>query len=84
MNNSLALIIPVTILDCLLTIRTSIKLFSAAITETANPHLRTALHDQLDAAVHLHGELSDLLLEKGWLLGKPVQINSHLLCNELS
>ncbi|AEP85821.1 coat F domain family [Bacillus spizizenii TU-B-10] len=41
------------------------------------------MHDQLDAAVHLHGELSELLMEKGWLLSKPFQIDLLLSCREL-
>ncbi|AEP89974.1 spore coat protein F [Bacillus subtilis subsp. subtilis str. RO-NN-1] len=51
----------------LTTIKTSINKYTVAITEAENPHIRRALHDQLDTAVHLHDELSDLLLEKGWL-----------------
>ncbi|ASB63377.1 spore coat protein F [Bacillus sp. A053] len=51
----------------LTTIKASMKKYTVAITETANPHIRRALHDQLDTAAHLHDELSDLLFEKGWL-----------------
>lgn len=75
MNDFSAPIIPIMVLDCLTTIQTSIKKYTVAITETTKPDLRTALHDQLDAAVHLHGELSELLMEKGWILSKPFQID---------
>ncbi|MCM3415577.1 spore coat protein [Bacillus spizizenii] len=75
LNDFPAPIIPIMVLDCLTTIQTSIKKYTVAITETTNPDLRTALHDQLDAAVHLHGELSELLMEKGWILSKPFQID---------
>ncbi|RPK17141.1 hypothetical protein EH2_02448 [Bacillus subtilis] len=51
----------------LTTIKTSINKYTVAITEVENPHIRRALHDQLDTTVYLHDELSDLLLEKGWL-----------------
>ncbi|MCY8451315.1 spore coat protein [Bacillus spizizenii] len=83
MNDFSTPTIPIMILDCLTTIQIIIKKYTVAITETANPDLRTALHDQLDAAVHLHGELSELLMEKGWLLSKPFQIDLLLSCREL-
>ncbi|AGI28143.1 spore coat protein F [Bacillus subtilis subsp. subtilis] len=51
----------------LTTIKTSINKYTVAITEAENPHIRRALHDQLDTAIHLQDELSDFLLEKGWL-----------------
>ncbi|MEC1547831.1 MULTISPECIES: spore coat protein [Bacillus] len=86
MNDFLVSTRPIMILVCLTTIKTSIKKYMVAITETTNPDLRTALYDQLDAAVHLHRELSDLLMEKGWLLDKPFQIDSLYLaenCNKV-
>ncbi|MCB7152168.1 spore coat protein [Bacillus stercoris] len=58
---------PEDIFDLLTTINTNINNYTVAITEAENPHIRRALHDQLDTAAHLHDELSDLLLEKGWL-----------------
>ncbi|PJM65328.1 spore coat protein [Bacillus subtilis] len=51
----------------LTTIKTSINKYTVAITEAENPHISRALHDQLDTAIHLQDELSDFLLEKGWL-----------------
>ncbi|MEK5082862.1 spore coat protein [Bacillus sp. FSL H8-0515] len=66
-----AIAIPATALNFLATTKNSINKYTAAIKETSNPHLRRALHDQLDAAVYLHGELSELLLEKGFVLDKP-------------
>ncbi|AYK66816.1 hypothetical protein B4145_0888 [Bacillus subtilis] len=51
----------------LTTIKNSINKYTVAITEAENLHIRRALHDQLDTAVYLHDELSDFLLEKGWL-----------------
>ncbi|WP_439024760.1 spore coat protein [Bacillus halotolerans] len=54
-------------LDFLISVKTGIKNYAVAITETASPELRTALRNQLDAAIYLHGELSQLMMEKGWL-----------------
>ncbi|MED4859876.1 spore coat protein [Bacillus atrophaeus] len=54
-------------LDFLISVKTGVRNYAAAITETASPELRAALRHQLDAAIHLHGELSSLMIEKGWL-----------------
>ncbi|QQD83906.1 spore coat protein [Bacillus siamensis] len=51
----------------LTTIKASMNKYTVAITQPQTPTSEGALHDQLDTAVHLHDELSDLLLEKGWL-----------------
>ncbi|CAI6240083.1 spore coat protein [Bacillus subtilis] len=75
--------IPAFVLNFLITIKTSINNYTVAMTETSNPHLRRALRDQLDAAVYLHGELSELLMEKGLILDKQLQIDSLLSCREL-
>ncbi|ARV44970.1 spore coat protein [Bacillus subtilis] len=87
MNNVSNLIntkdIPAFVLNFLITIKTSINKYTVAMTETSNPHLRRALRDQLDVAVYLHRELSELLMEKGFILDKQLQIDSLLSCREL-
>ncbi len=54
-------------MDFLLTVKTGIRNYGFAITETANPELRRALHKQMEAAIDLHTEISDLMIKKGWL-----------------
>ncbi|MGZ4159849.1 MAG: spore coat protein [Neobacillus sp.] len=54
-------------MDFLLTIKNGIRNYGFAITETANPELRNVLQKQLDAAIDLHGEISELMIKKGWL-----------------
>lgn len=54
-------------LEFLLSVKSGIKDYAIAITETATPKLRQALRTQLDAAIQLHGELSQLMIKKGWL-----------------
>ncbi len=54
-------------LDFLLGIKTGIRNYGFAITETANPELRRILHRQMEAAIDLHSEISDLMIKKGWL-----------------
>jgi len=54
-------------MDFLLTVKNGIRNYGFAITETANPGLRGALHRQMEAAIDLHSEISELMIKKGWL-----------------
>ena len=54
-------------MDFLLGIKTGIRNYGFAITETANPELRRILHKQMEAAIDLHSEVSNLMIKKGWL-----------------
>ena len=64
-------------LDFLLSIKTGIRYYAVAITETANPHLRHALVNQMEKAIDLYEEATELMMNKGWLyphdLGKQVE-----------
>jgi similar to spore coat protein len=54
-------------MDFLLAVKSGIRNYGFAITETANPALRSSLHKQMEAAIDLHTEISDLMIKKGWL-----------------
>ncbi|MCM2531331.1 spore coat protein [Neobacillus pocheonensis] len=54
-------------MDFLLSVKNGIRNYGFAITETANPELRIALHKQMEAAIELHTEISELMMKKGWL-----------------
>lgn len=54
-------------MDFLLSVKNGIRNYSFAITETANPELRHVLTKQMEAAMDLHSELSELMIKKGWL-----------------
>jgi len=66
-------------LDYLLFIKNGIHSYGIAITETTNPELRVALFRQMEQAIDLHGEISDLMIKKGWLypndVGKQVELD---------
>jgi similar to spore coat protein len=62
-------------LDFLLSIKNGIRNYGFAITETANPELRNAMKRQLDAAIELHTEVSNLMIKKGWL--HPYDVNEQ-------
>jgi spore coat protein CotF len=62
-------------MDFLLMVKSGIRNYGFAITETSNQELRMALRRQLEAAIELHGELSDLMMKKGWL--HPYDVNKQ-------
>jgi similar to spore coat protein len=66
-------------LDFLLSIKSGIHTYAIALTETASPELRKALYRQMELSIDLHGEISDLMISKGWLyphdVGKQVELD---------
>ena len=54
-------------MDFLLSVKNGIRNYGFAITETADPELRRVLAKQMDAAIDLHAEISDLMMKNGWL-----------------
>ena len=54
-------------LDFLLSVKNGIRNYGFAITETANSQLRSILVKQMEAAIDLHGEISDLMMKNKWL-----------------
>lgn len=54
-------------MDFLLRAKMAVRICAAAIAETASPDLRALLQRQLTEALALHAEVTELLLEKGWL-----------------
>ncbi|MGO4886370.1 spore coat protein [Anaerobacillus sp. MEB173] len=66
-------------LDFLLSVKTGIRYYAVALTETATSELREALYRQMDAAIDLHGELTELMMNKGWLypndIGKQIELD---------
>ncbi|OLS40695.1 spore coat protein [Bacillus sp. MRMR6] len=54
-------------MDFLLSVKNGIRNYGFAITETANPELRRVLAKQLEAAIDLHGEITELMIKNKWL-----------------
>ncbi|MCM3584391.1 spore coat protein [Mesobacillus maritimus] len=52
--------------DFLISTKSSIKDYSAALTETATPELRAALREQLRAAIDTHEKMTNYMIEKGY------------------
>lgn len=64
-------------LEFLITTKTGVRNLSIALTETATPAIRKLLKAQLDVTIDLYGEISDLMMEKGWL--KPFDLENQKL-----
>lgn len=47
-------------------VKTAVRYYAFAITETATPHLRNTLHKQLDAAIGLHAEVFNFMYARGY------------------
>jgi len=66
-------------MDFLLTVKTGIRNYGFAITETANQELKAIIERQLMEAIDLHEELTNLMMEKGWLYphnpGKQMELD---------
>jgi similar to spore coat protein len=54
-------------MDFLLSVKNGIRNYGFAITETTEPELRSALCRQMESAIDLHTEISELMIKKGWL-----------------
>jgi similar to spore coat protein len=55
-------------LEFLLSIKTGIRNSAIAITEIESPKARAAIRNMMNDSISLHGEVTDLMISKGWLL----------------
>ena len=66
-------------MDFLTSIKTGIRYYAVAITETASPELRRILYNQMEKAIDLYTDVTELMLSKGWLYphdtGKQVELD---------
>jgi spore coat protein CotF len=54
-------------LDFLSAVKTSIRNYAISLTETADPEARKVIRSLLDKEIDLHAEVSQLMMDKGWL-----------------
>jgi spore coat protein CotF len=57
----------------LLNSKNSIRNLCIALSETASPEVRKTLRDQLNKAINLHEEISEMMIAKGWF--HPVELD---------
>lgn len=65
-------------LEFLLSVKTAIRNYAVALTETTNPELRGTLVNQMEAGLDMHDELSQLMMQHGWLLPYDVSEQQEL------
>lgn len=61
--------------DFLLAAKTAVRNCGIALSEATSPEVRTVLHNQLNEAINLHEDISNLMLRKGWL--HPFDLNEQ-------
>jgi similar to spore coat protein len=54
-------------LDFLMAAKNGVRNCAIALSESATPEVRTVLRNQLDQAIMLHEEISQLMINKEWL-----------------
>ncbi len=62
-------------LSFLLNSKNGVRNLAIALSETASPKVRQALREQINNAIDLHGEITDLLIAKGWF--DPVDLKKQ-------
>ncbi|MDD7796074.1 spore coat protein [Clostridium sp. 'White wine YQ'] len=62
-------------LTFLLNAKSGVRNCAIALTEATSPSVRSVLKRQLDDALNLHAEISDLMLSKGWF--HPVDLEKQ-------
>jgi similar to spore coat protein len=62
--------------DCLIAVKTGIKNYAMALTETATPEIRQVLRRHLDDAINTHEQMSNYMISKG--LYHPTNIEAQL------
>ncbi|WP_047152824.1 spore coat protein [Aneurinibacillus tyrosinisolvens] len=62
-------------LDFLMAAKNGVRNCAIALTETATPEARTIVRNQLEQALVLHEEISELMMSKGWL--HPYNVNEQ-------
>lgn len=69
-------------LEFLLSIKTGIRNSGIAITEIENPKARAAIRNMINDQISLHGEVTDLMITKGWL--HPYEVNEQFRIDRIS
>lgn len=59
----------------LLNVKSGVRNCAIALTEATTPEVRTTLQSQLDTGLNLHEELTNMMINKGWL--NPVDMDKQ-------
>lgn len=69
-------------LDLLLGAKSGIRNCALALTETANLEARRVLTSLLDSEIALHAEITQLMIDKGWL--HPYKVDEQFQLDDIS
>ncbi|EPZ41425.1 MULTISPECIES: spore coat protein [Alicyclobacillus] len=65
--------------DLLVSIKTGVRNYAIALTETTSPDVRAVLRRHLDDAIYAHEQVSNYMMEKGWYhahdVSKQIQLD---------
>lgn len=69
-------------MEFLLTVKTGIRNFAAALTEIADEEARSDIRAFLNDMISLHAELTELMIKKGWL--HPYDLDEQFKVDNIS
>ncbi|MCX7749740.1 MAG: spore coat protein [Clostridia bacterium] len=69
-------------LDFLLSAKSAVRFYAAALTEAATPEVRMTLRNDLYNAIDMHKEITELMIKKGWL--HPYNVNEQFQLDKKS
>lgn len=53
-------------MDFLISAKSGVRNYAAAVTETGDPEIKAVLTKQLDEAIDMHERITNYVLERGW------------------
>lgn len=69
-------------MEFLMAVKTGLRNSAFALTEIEDKQARTAIKNILNDSINLHGELTELLITKGWL--HPYRVNDQFKIDNIS
>jgi len=64
-------------LEFIMSVKTGVRNLAIAVTEAASPEVKSVLRKQLNLTLDLHDDLSQLMVNKGWLY--PYDVNEQFM-----
>lgn len=69
-------------MEFLMTVKTGLRNSAFALTEIEDKESRIAIRNMLNDSINLHGEVTDLLIAKGWL--HPYEVNEQFKIDNIA
>lgn len=62
--------------EFLLSVKNGVRYYAVALTESPTPEVRSVLVKHLEESIDLHGEVTELMMHKGWL--HPYEVDEQV------